>query len=145
MINGNYGKKLANHFSPITKSHLCLGRFRFQYTIEYSHQSNRSAARQSNHQFYFQSNRSIAESMRRNFSCVKRGGDQCSLLDSSEHSISLCHVYRIPDIRKILVQQLDRIFSNEEPITTTHEIEHENIRGAKYYERLLNPTEEPSS
>lgn len=55
------------------------------------------------------------------------------------------NITSVPDIRKILVQQLDRIFSNEEPVTTTHETEHENIRGAKYYEQLLNPIEEPSS
>jgi len=51
----------------------------------------------------------------------------------------------VPDIQKILAQQLDRLFASDESVTSTHEIEHENIRGAKYYDRLLNNVEEPSS
>jgi transposase len=48
----------------------------------------------------------------------------------------------VSEIKKILTRQLDRLLTYEESVMSPHDIEHENIRGAKYYDHLLNPTEE---
>jgi transposase len=62
---------------------------------------------------------------------------------------ALAHkITSVPDIRNILSKQLDKLFP---PDTSTasnaavHEVAHENIRGAQYYDRILNSDEEQPS
>lgn len=54
----------------------------------------------------------------------------------------------VPGIRNILSKQLDRLFSPDTSTSTdlnAHKVIHENIRGAEYYDRILNPEEEKQS
>jgi hypothetical protein len=54
----------------------------------------------------------------------------------------------VPDIRNILSRKLDKLFSSDTSATSdiaVHNVVHENIRGAQYYDRILNSDEEPQS
>lgn len=53
----------------------------------------------------------------------------------------------VPSIRSILSKQLDKLFSPDTPgsADTAHKVIHENIRGAQYYDRIMNSNEEDQS
>jgi hypothetical protein len=50
-------------------------------------------------------------------------------------------ITKMPELRSILDKRLDRLFSSDSHSKSTSDNEHENIRGASYYERLLGREE----
>jgi transposase len=51
---------------------------------------------------------------------------------------ALAHrITKIPDLRNVLDKCLDKLFAQDMPDTSSTDIEHENIRGAHYYEQIL--------
>lgn len=51
-------------------------------------------------------------------------------------------ITKTPELRNILDKKLDRLFAGESAHSATPDIEHENIRGAEYYDRLLQTQKE---
>lgn len=59
---------------------------------------------------------------------------------------ALAHkISKVADLRSVLDKRLDKLLSQDTPEAASPEVNHENIRGAHYYDRILNTEKESQS